>query len=348
MTRGTLRNIILSTLITVMVAPVLAQDGAMIAKLEDELQRTDEVIDRARELVQGTNSAKASLALDQANELQARAWNRFRARRNRIDLETAANLTFKARERAQVALSVARRTAQNEDVVVRELEHVEDLLERARECAAQTTGSSLKTLHQSARENLNQAWQLYRTGRHQASLKLATQIKNSVRKFLQNCQRRSNEATRYDHWTESVGELLNRAQEMASGCDSESADQLLDQALKALRLSKRLADEGKYKAAEEAVLSARTMARKAVRLCQGTDQMENRYIELGDRIDRLAENVSPSDDVARLLLDQARQQLQLAREHLNEDRGKAATAALKAAQMTIGRLQQHLDGTDKL
>ena len=344
MAKSNTRNILLTFLIVVLAVPIAAQDGTMISKLEDELYRTDEIISRAKELVQGANSEKAKIALEQATELQVRAWNRFRNRQNQHDLKISLGLTVKARERARVALEIAKKTVQNEHIVLRELEQAEDLLERARECASQTTDASWEGLYRSARENIDKAWQLYRSGHHYASLKLATQIKNSARKFLQACSGLSNRVSRYDNWSESVQELLNRAQEQVDNCDFETAAQMLTQAKQAFERAERLASENRFRMAEGALLSARTLAGKALRQCRGTDWLERRYNELNDRVNQLAENVAPSDDTAVRLLDQAREQLQLARESLDGGRSKAATAALKATQMNIERLQRLLNG----
>jgi hypothetical protein len=116
----------------------------------------------------------------------------------------------------------------------------------------------------------------------------------------------------------------------------------MDEAIRTWELARSLGDEGRYDAAIKTLQSARKLAADAAGQCQSGQNLQKRYERLRQEADLLAEDVAPSDNRGRQLLEMAHDQLDLAREQFDEGGGEAAVAALRAADMTLDQLRQHL------
>jgi len=334
-------------LLVLLAVPAWGQYSDVASRLQDELERTDEIIERARETVAATKSSKAKLALEQAVRLQngdlgARYWFRQGAGNN--NYQRSLSLTLKARDRARIALSAARATLQNDNALLRKLERAEEYLERVREmiqAAGDRAGPGV-AIYQSAKDNLNRAWEFYRSNAYRASLKLVNQVERAAKKLINAANRLNREQNNYERRAENVGRLLDRTAENIAVCDSEPARRLMEQARQSLQIGDQSAAKGKYKAAQQALQTAHEMAVRASRECGGIAAYENRYEELRQKADRLAEQLRPDDRTGQEIMNQVQKQLSLAREYLDHDRDEAAVAALKGAELTLRKLEQHL------
>jgi hypothetical protein len=84
------------------------------------------------------------------------------------------------------------------------------------------------------------------------------------------------------------------------------------------------------------------LANRAGEECGGSGTLEQRYERLRAQADRLAEQIERGDENAQRMLNTAREQLDLAHRHLNSGDVNGATAALRAAQLTLNQLQRHV------
>jgi len=338
---------IVLSLLAVLAAPTMAQMGQQGRdKVEAELMRTDEILERAGEAVRQTDATKARLAYEQAVQLQKGdngAWHQFRVGKNVL----AYQLTTQARERAQAAMAAARTTQQNENALLNRLERANQLMEQVRESLGGTDNEGLRALYGSARENLNQAWRFYRSQQFRASLKLANQVERAARKMLAVANQENRADATYERRVENVHRYMDQAGEMIGGCDSETAARLMEQAREAFRRAQALAGEGNQKAALKALQNARQFAARAARECGGQERLEQRYEQLRVRADRISEQAEPGNTVVRTLLDRAYQQLDLARGYLDNDEYESALAALKAAQLALNEAQRQLETVNR-
>lgn len=330
-------------LVALLATSGLAQTNAQKEKIRTELERTDEVIERAVEAVRSTNAPVAGLALQKAIELQkgAREWFRHG------QLPAAYNQTIKAREQAKSALVRSRLTEQGETVVLRKLERAGELLERAKEAMPQGPDGRLQTIYESAKNNLNRAWEFYRIQQYRAALKLANQVINAGQDILNAANRQIRRYAEFERRSEAVAELIAKAREKVVECGSDDALRLVEQARKMYQLSQEPASEGKYAAALRNLQQARKMAIEASKMCNGVGALSRRHERIKNETDRLTEKISPDNGAARKLLNQVYEQLQLAEGFINRQQTEAAAAALKAAHLTLNQLKKRLTINDR-
>jgi len=343
-----MKKIVISlfTFLVIFVTPNIgySQQDGQIDKLEAELDRTDQIIERADEVVQSSNSSIARLALEQATKLQGNAWGEYH--KGPGHYKNSLDLTVRARKRAQDAFNAARLTTQSESVTLRKLEKAEVLLERVQQALSENPNRTLDGVYRSTRNNLDKAWELYRSNHIQGALKLADQVERTLLKLIKMADQYQNNARNYEHRSEIIREALDRASDMVSECDSENALRFLEQAREKFRNAESMSSERRNQAALKNLQLARELLSKATALCQDMGALENRYQNLKDRTDRLAEQIEPGNEVAFRLLNQTRKQLELARKNLGENNSEAATAALKAAQLTYNRLKRELENSN--
>lgn len=318
-----------------------SQNNDLIDKLEAELERTDEIIDRAKEIVLSSKSSIARLALERAIKLQQGARNQFHMGQGYY--KNSLDLTIRARKRALEAFNAARLTTQSESVVLRKLEKAEDLLDRVHQALMENSNNTLSGVYKSARDNLDRAWELYRSNYIQGALKLADQVERTLQKLRNFANQISNDTKNYEHRSEMLRQAIERATDLVNECNSENAQEFMEQAREKFRQAESMASENRFKAALKTLQLAREFTSKATSLCQNIEALENRYQRLKDQTDRLAEKVDPGNEVANKLLNQIRKQLELARQNLNDNNANAAIAAIKATQLTHNRLKKELE-----
>lgn len=327
-------------LVAIIASPILAQTDMQAEKVRTELERTDEVIERAVEAVRSTNAPMAAVALKRAMDFQREARGCF----NRRWHFKAYKLTFEAREQAKSALVRCRLTEQGETVVLRKLERAAELLERAKEAMPPGPEGRLRAIYESAKNNLNRAWEFYRIQRYRAALKLANQVTNAGQDILNAANRQIRRYAEFERRAEAVAELIAKAREKIAECSSDDALRLVEQAHKMYRLSGELASESKYAAALRNLQQARKMAIEASKMCNGVGALSRRYDRIRSEAHRLAERISPDDNTAKRLLKQVHEQLRLAEDSISREQTEAAAASLKAAHLMLNQLKKHLTG----
>ncbi len=103
---------------------VPAQGTVDALAVQEALERTDEIILRAGQLIDESRSEKARVALRFATELQARAWNDYRG----ASYHVALRLTLQARKEAWHAMSLARSDLRSEESLQRVAEEARERL----------------------------------------------------------------------------------------------------------------------------------------------------------------------------------------------------------------------------
>jgi len=320
-----------------------AQTGnTIIENIRLELQRTDEIIDRAREMVRASKEPASALALEQAIALQKQAWDNF----YKATLEGytfAHRLTQQAREQAKQALSSARFSEQGQDAVLSKLERTEDLLRQAHEEMPSTVDESLRTIFDTARRNLGQAWEFYRNGQYRPSVKLANQVEKTAKRLLQIANRQHNFEANFQRRLEAVKQFIDRVEGEAKNCQSEPAQILIQNAKSALQTAVDLAAKGQYEQASRHLQQARKFATDAADLCGRAKEFGGAIDRLTNEAERLREQIRPGDENGMKLLEQVFGQIENAKDFIARQDSEAAAAALRAAQLTLKQLQRYLD-----
>lgn len=336
-------SILILSLIVLGPAVAWAQNGGSgVDRLRDELERTDEIIVLATQAVMAANNAVAERSLRAAEALQEQAWTAF----NNEQYLIAGRLTSRARESAKAAISSSRNSEQIEGVVLSRLERAREQLDRAAEAVELHQNTALRSLLESARDNLARAWEFYRDRQYKPALKLADQVEKAAIQLMKLAKTQDRNALQFLRNRDQAEAFIQQTQDRIAGCNSELARSLLDQAVQALELADNLADQERYHGAIQALKRVRDLTWQAIRECQGSDQLTGRYERLLGEADRLADDLSQlrgtEADAARKLLDQAYEQLDLARSYIQNNNTDAAVASLQAAQLALRQAQRYI------
>jgi hypothetical protein len=326
--------------LTVFAPKLAAQDGQHsigIEMLRAELDRTDQMIDRAKDAVQSLSNPQAALAIQLAEKLQQQAKDYFD--KGIGYYKVSLNLTMQARDQVRIAMSVGGQIEQNDGAVQRRLEHAQELLDRASDAIQNNDNGSMQAIYDAAKDNLGRAWEFYRNKLYRPALKLVDQVENAAEKILSVGDGEGIRSEDFDRRTENVDRFLDQARDAIDGCNSTTASTLLDEAVKAFDMSRDLFDRGQVDAAFQALRQARTLAATAARACQGIDRLSQKYERLKAEADRTDDKVRAlqglNRDVAEKLVSQAYQQLDLAQGFIRTGDADKATAALQAAQLAL-------------
>ena len=311
------------------------------------LEQNDEILERAKDAVRATNVSTplAEMTLQQALKLQKSAQDNFDYKRYSM----AYSLARKARDKANAVLAAIRQRHQDqgETVVQRRLERAADLLDRAKSSVTDTHRRTLRTLYETANSNLHRAWEFYRNGRYRPALKLADQVEKTAQKILAMY----NAATRGQHQLErrleNADQLMDRARSAVADCGSETARRLMERAGEALMLARRLEQENRPLAALQALKNAREMAQRSLAECQGSDQLLSRYERLRQRAETLMELTSDGSDqplaTAKRLIEQAYDQLEMAKSYIDKGKPEQALPSLKATELALRQAQRYIE-----
>lgn len=320
-----------------------AQTGQdVIDNIRTALERTDEIIQQAREMIRAANAPVAALTLEQAIGIQGQAWDNFN--RGTLDgYSFAAKLTQQARELAKKALVAARLSEQGNDAVQNRLERTGELLRRAHEQLADSDNQALQTLFETARRNLEQAWEFYRNGQYRPAVKLAAQVEKTAKRLIMISNRRGNVGANFDRRLNAVKDLVARVEIEVANCKSETAKNLLGQAKNAVSTASDLAAKGRYEPAVRHLRQARMMASKAADLCGRPNDLQDALQRLKQEADRVREDIPRGDETAKRLMDQVFSRLESAQKFITDHDPESAAASLRAAQLTLKQLQGYLN-----
>ncbi|UCE24297.1 MAG: hypothetical protein JSU74_13565 [Candidatus Zixiibacteriota bacterium] len=314
--------------------------------LRAELERTDQLIEYAREAVRVSNAVRAEVELESAIQLQDEAWEEFRTGTT-AGLRNAGIWTRQAREQAKSALSSARYTQQNQDAVLRKLERANELLQRASEqLSPRQPSQAMRTLYESAESNLKNAWEFYRNGEYRPALKLASQVENAIRRIVSVSNRESYGMAGSERYSDNVSEFIESTRNQIADCNSETAIQLMEEARQLLELARDRASQDDQQSAMEALKTAKKLATRARLECSGFDgTLSERYERIRNEADELSEMIAADDDEARQLLNQAYDQLDMAAEYIGEGQTQQAAASLRAAQLSLDQVRSLIDAS---
>ena len=336
--------LLLITLVAFAAGSALAQSGNQGSRVQRELERTDDLIAEAEETVRASGNPLALQSLQVAVQHQKTARSAFGQGMHVM----AYNQTKKAREAAQKAMTLARASEQLEGVVLRHLEKAELLLNRLGEHLAEHQDGPAQALFEHARNNLDRAWEFYRSGQYRPALKLADQADKTGQRLAAQLRLQERGSALFERRREQVTRQMEQARETAVDCDSEIASELLIRAREALKMADELHGRDNQRGALQALKRCQDLAGRALRDCQGTDALEQRYRRTVDEADRQAERLADIEparaETARHLLDQVYEQLDLARRLWEEGKQDSAAAALQAAQLVLHQAQRYISG----
>jgi hypothetical protein len=305
----------------------VAQDRDRLIK---EVETTQRILERAREVAQASGSPRALEPLTIASRLQEQAIQLSQSDRPR-DWAQALERTLQARKLAQQAMSVAAQQAQLEKRAQQEIDRLERLLDQIADHANTAPSDRALQLMEMAQRRLLQARQAF----HERHFEEAMNLAHDVRRLLENLVP-DQPAQRFDRMFENTQRLLERAQEVAATSDNTQAQSLVQRAQQQFESAQQAHADGRPEAAFRHLTQARDLAMRSLRLDEGPVNVERLDQLLGETnryIEQVATRVSESSSSeARTLLDNARRRMDRALSYRHEEKLREALAEARVAR----------------
>lgn len=200
--------------------PAFGQGSDEAPKVRQELENTDRLIERAEPLVRESANEEPLALLNEAKELQARAWNQFRQRRYPLALYT----TNQARLRLRRALELV---GVDPDKVAGEIRRTAELLAEAAPVVRRSGVREAEELLRLALGEQEAARRYYDARRYALALRFTRAARNHAREALERVRQRGGRE-RVASELDRTDALLVRARERAG--DEDRAREVLKRA----------------------------------------------------------------------------------------------------------------------
>jgi hypothetical protein len=239
--------------------------GPVSAQTRDDVQiaieRTDDLIARAQDVVSGSDNQQAQFELAAAIRVQANAKTEFAATHYLLALD----LTRRARLHADRAIALVSGLPDPDRVLV-QIERTRELLDRARgrieECDLDRTRAMLRA----ALEMQVHAEASALDGRYLAALQLTMSARERALRALRLCNLEDNLRDAAERGLTRTDELISRARELVSEHDSDQARHALNRAIEVEAEAWAQFHADHLEASLRLTQSARTFAHRAIRL----------------------------------------------------------------------------------
>ena len=306
-TRFVLLVVLLSA---VAISTAIAQSPGDLT-LQRELERTDEILRKASELVAAANNAQAAELLESALGIQEQAHVAFR---NGFP-EVARIRTMTARGLANRIFALLLDPEERADRVEQELQRTDDMLSRARDVLGPQSPDISRTLLEGALKHQSQAWELFRAGSHRPALRMTLQARELLNKL--RLQTEEFDPARLEEEFRRTEELVARAMDAAK-TGSSRVVQLAEQASDLLRRAHEFVSDGRYLAARHHLTQAQRLAHRSLRLGNGEEDVDD-FERLSEQYQagfaRLSEGLSQSpNEGAAQLAQESQEHFRLAQE----------------------------------
>ena len=264
-------------------APLMAQVSP--SNIERELEKTDRLLDRARQTVEESGSLQGRQYLEKAFNLQKRAWDTYRQRRYR----NAHRLTKQARDLATKSVGFVRQNSENREMVKRELEKTDEILATAHsQLEVSSSASPSQSLLENAYTTQTKAREMFTRNRQKMALTATMRARDLASLGLEQVR----EKNRIARELEKTDQYLEKARSAMSESDLEEIPPVILRALKTQEEAKILFKRGNYKLALRQTLTAREIIANALKNYERSmrkenfdrvvDDLEKRYYELSE------------------------------------------------------------------
>lgn len=203
----------------------LAQ-GPGSGRAQDALEVTERRIELAEALVPDSPATQATSELALARQLQARARSAFSAGQYLI----AERGTLEARAHADRAIAIVRGLPDPDRVLI-QVERTEELVERARERAADCTDTRARALLRVGQEMQDRAERAVRESRYLAALQLTMSARERVLKALRLCNAAETVGETAARALQRTDDVLARARDLLEGGGLEEPRRALEHAM---------------------------------------------------------------------------------------------------------------------
>ncbi len=233
-------------------------------RIRSAIEVTQRRIEQAEAVVSGSGDEQARLALDQARVLQARSRSAFGAGRYPM----AARLTLEARRGAERALSSARGLPDPDEILV-QLERTRDLLDRAAAPIRTCRDERARAMLQDASALQARAEAAGEGRRFLAAMQLTVSARERGLRALRLCNLDEDVRDAAERALRRTDEVLARARDRLQAVGPARGREALGRVVRVQDDAWRQYRDGRHQAALRLTLSARALARRAMREAGG-------------------------------------------------------------------------------
>ncbi len=306
-------------------------------RIEQEFRNTSEVINHARNVISSSGIDKGRELLKLAEQIQTQARNMGMTRNFRNGL----TLTYSAREKAKNAVMINRQANENENLVRRQLEKTEKLLDRIRASMPTDAGSRIESLYNTARENQRRAREFYHSQQLRPALKLSRQVENTLKRLIERVKEMNGNLERLRNQINRMENKIIRVEDMMENCGSERAEQILSEVKNRFENIKRLQNNREFEGIENRLRTMNQRLNSAIEMCQGTNFHIEQLNRLKAEMDRVAVSIRESDNKrAQKLFKTAEKSLEKAERFCFAGDSEACAANIKGAQINLRKAKR--------
>lgn len=229
-------------------------------QLLDVMERTDERIQDARELLASTPNGQAGNEVDQAVSLQQQARRAYGEQRYAV----CGRAAHEARLHVDRAISLLRGLP-DPGRVSEQLERTREVLDRARDRVAHCDLPAARDLLRTALDMQRRADQAWREARYLAALQLTTSARERAMRALEACRAGEQAEDMLANALQRTDEVLSRVRDALASGGSERARQLLANAESLQSRARSEQQAGHDRLALRLTRTAREQAERALR-----------------------------------------------------------------------------------
>lgn len=310
-------------------------------QVRGDLERTDELIERATEVVKETGSVIGERYLERARELQARAWESYRGERYGMTRE----LTEAARDQALKAIGAVQVSDYNLSTVRREIDRTDELLRRVRDRTAASNNEQIVSLLENAVRIQIEAREFFRGNRFKIALKATLK----ARETASRASRMADNSLVVERELRRTEKLIEKATEAAEDLGSNGAvNDMLRNAQELQSAADQEFRSGNLRAAMSKTQRARDLTRQALQRIEKNLQ-PNRiggFLDHTEELIREVEDIlsqSPNGEAERLL-EAAIDHQKKATEAYSEGNLQTAIVEARAARELVNKAIDLIEG----
>jgi hypothetical protein len=316
--------------------PAAAQIGSTQDRIEAELNKTDLVINRARDIVIETVARSSRSHLDKAIQMQQKARNRFR--NNRYD--EALTLTTSARREAMKAIDTARIENRAQANVQATIERVDEKRNEIRALVKESGNPTANRIFTQGAEQLRRAWQAHKDKKYTEASTLATLAENLIDRAARLAKGQKSDISAVENAIERTDVLLTQIESalLDNGPNPELSKKLRE-AQRGLGNARNLVAEGNHRQAMNICLQIKKQGLRLlsqVGTGRGKEFLEDAIEDMSTLyLDVLPEIQASGNDRALQMAAEGHKLLRKSRTLLGENRLRKSLQHLLAAERLI-------------
>lgn len=319
-------------------------------RVKATLERTDQVIQRAVESLRDCASARGKALLEEARELQSKAWERYLATDSTVPPELILKMTGKARDLAVSAIETCQLEFKAHEALRSLLDSTGELAREASGTVEIGSSPEARRLLEAGLRQLDQAREEYRAGEYRKAITLAGTARNLIQRAMQRAQTGFQEQglSRVTAALDRTDLLIADVFSSAGASDDPKVTSLLDRARDEQEKAREFLARGHAAQAMARTQSARATALDALWLLQRAPRSDRIQAAL-DLVETLYRELAPEiresgGAEANVLLEKAGESLAAARDHLRAGDNQRAAQAARLADSLLRRASEKSGG----